>query len=457
MTPKKNRYIDYFEYYFENKVSDESRHKRNVMLSTGVSSTGVMKLYRELLSNEAKLNTEFEDYVPSCGGILFRSVITYYERWLAGVSDKENDYFQNVCVTCGSTAAMAFVFDYLKKEKAEKVLLIGLQYFVYEILSNQNNIPSYLLTASETDKTIPEVSEIQRAVEIDRFQYLFLTLPMNPSGEKYSRDEFIQILKLCKKNDCILFLDVCQWEGCEALDESHTYYYGECIMETDSYQNTVIMDSFSKKRNIPGLRIGYVAGKSDVLNYVEYMNYITYCHQTIMGVAPIIIDYFYRMIYFESDSDRRKIIQKKFRKIILKEANNEFARYLLTYVTSKQYIEDADRFISEIIQNYDIYKNNYNYACKQLRNAGYSYIERIGGFNFVFLYNNPLGYTEKELKDYLQEEKLIYIFTQGDFCDRTQRQNDRFFIRITVADEEEEFKRKFDFLLETLKEIAQKK
>lgn len=456
MTPKKNRSIDYFDYYFKNKVSDESRHKRNVMLSTGVSSTGVMKLYRELLSNEAKFNTEFEDYVPSCGSILFRSVITYYERWLAGLSDKENVYFENICVTCGSTAAMAYVFDYLKKEKAEKILLIGLQYFVYEILSNQNNIPSYLFAVSDADKTIPEVSEVQRAVETDGFKYLFLTLPMNPSGEKYSRNEFIQILRLCKKNDCVLFLDLCQWEECEALDEPYNYSYGECIIETDSYQNIVIMDSFSKKRNIPGLRIGYIAGKADVLKYVEYMNYITCCHQTIMGVGPVIIDYFYRMVYIESDCDRRKKIQKDIRKIILKEANNEFARYLLTYVTSNQYVENAVCFIKEIIHNYDIYKNNYNYACKQLRNAGLSYIERVGGFNFIFLYNNPLGYTEKEFKNYLQEKKLIYIFTQEDFCDRTQRHNKKFFIRITVADEEEEFQKKFDFLLEAMKEIGQK-
>lgn len=456
MASKKNKYIDYFDYYFKNKVSDESRHKRNILLSSGVSSIGVMKLYRELLSNEAKYNTEFEDYVPSCGSILFRNVIIYYERWLAGVSDVENDYFQNVCITCGSTAAMAYIFDYLKKMNVEKILLIGLQYFVYEILSNQNNIPSYLLIASKENRTIPDVDEIQRAVKTEGFKHLFLTLPMNPSGEKYSCDEFVQILRVCKKNNCTLYLDICQWEECETLDKSYKYSYGKCIVETDSYENVVIIDSFSKKRNIPGLRIGYIAGKQDVLRYVEYMNYITCCHQTIMGVAPIVIDYIYRMIYFEPDIDHRKKVQRDIRRIILKEANNEFARYLLTYITSKQYIENADYFITEIIHNNDMYRNNYDYACEQLRNAGLRYVERIGGFNFIFLYNNPLGYTEKEFKDYLRKEKLIYIFTQEDFCDRTERKNVEFFVRITLADKEEEFHRKFDFFLEVLKEIEHK-
>lgn len=451
MLCKLNKYIDYYQFYFDNKQPDNIRHNKNIFVSTGVSSIEIMHLYRELLSNEVKFNTEFVDYVPSCGSILLRKVITYYERWLAGISDQEQEYFNNVCITCGSTSAMAFIFEYLKKMNADKVLLVGLQYFVYEILSDHNNIPSYLLMSSKEDRTIPSIYEIQSAIEDEGFKYIFLTLPMNPSGEKYTREEFIQLINLCKKNDCILFLDKCQWEEFEEMEEPYDYYYGKIVNETNTCENIVILDSFSKKRNIPGLRIGYVGGKKEVINYIEYMNYITCCHQTTLAIAPIVIDCFYRMIYMENNEEARKKIQKDIRKIILKEANNEFARYLLQFVTSAQYKEDAMKFVNEIKNTYSKYKENYDYACKCLSSYGFRYVHRIGGFNFMFLYDNQNGYTEKEFKDYLRNEHSIFIFTQEDFCDHTERKMNKFWVRITVADELEEFPKKFDIFMNTIK------
>lgn len=454
MLCKINKYIDYYQFYYDNKQPDEIRHNSNVFLSTGVSSIPAMDLYRELLSNEVKLNTEFVDYVPACGSILLRRVIAFYERWMAGICDEDNEYFKNICITCGSTAAMAFIFSYLKKENADKVLLVGLQYFVYEMLSDHNNIPSYLLVSSKDNITIPSIKEIQSAVEEEGFKYIFITLPMNPSGEKYTHEDFVQLLNLCKKNDCILFLDKCQWEEFEEMDTVYDYYCGKDIVDTDTYDNVVILDSFSKKRNIPGLRIGYVAGKKDVVKYIEYLNYITCCHQTTMVIAPIVIDCYYRMIYMEQDEERRKKIQRDIRKIILKEANNNFARYLLKYVTSTRYQEDARNFINEIKRNYSKYKKNYDYACECLNNAGFRYTKRVGGFNFLFQYDNLYGYTEKEFRDYLMREHSIFIFTQEDFCDHTERKSDKFWIRITVADEVEEFQRKFDVFMQKIKDLS---
>lgn len=455
MLCKLNKYVDYYKFYYDNKQPDAIRHNKNIFVSTGVSSIGVMDLYRELLSNEVRTNTEFADYVPSCGSILLRKVISYYERWLAGISEEKHEYFQNICITCGSTAAMSFIFDYLKKEKAEKILLIGFQYYVYEMLSNHNDIPTYLLTSEKDDRTIPGISDIQVEIEKHNFKYLFLTLPMNPSGEKYTHDEFINLLKLCKKNNCILFLDKCQWEEFEDMDIIYDYYCGKDVVNMDAYENVVILDSFSKKRNIPGLRVGYVAGKSDVINYIEYMNYITCCHQATKVIAPIVIDCFFRMIYIEHCEEKRKQIQKDIRRIILKEANNDFARYLLKYITSSQYEQNAHCFIDEIKCNYAKYKQNYDYACRCLRNAGYEYVKRVGGFNFIFLYDNQQGYTEREFRDYLVKKYSIFIFTQEDFCDHTERKNGKFWIRITVADEIEEFQQKFDFFLEKIVNISE--
>ncbi len=446
---KKNKTIDYYKYYFDNKPPDSVRHNDNIYLSSGVSSIPIMSMYRELLSNEMMYNTEFANYVPSSGSVLLRKAIAYYERWLAGITDKSNEYFDNICINCGSTPIMAYIFDYLTEKKTEKILMVGLQYYVYEMLAGYKNIRSYLLLSAEETKTIPTVSEIQNAVENEGFKYIFLTLPMNPSGEKYTHEEFIELLEVCKKNDCVLFLDKCQWEEFEETTEEYSYNYGEDIVNTDSYENIVILDSFSKKRNIPGLRVGYVAGKKEVIDYIEYINYITCCHHPLLAIAPIVVDCYYRMLCKETDIDNRKKIKHDFRKMILSEANNEFARYLLKYVTSPQCQDDAEIFIGAILESYSKYADNYVYACERLKNAGYIVADRNGGFNFIFRYNNPYGYTEKEFKDYLLASN-IYIFTQEDFCDHTDRENESFWVRITVADEIEEFRRKFDAFMECM-------
>lgn len=444
MICKVNKYLNPNKFFYDMRDSDDMRLSTVINMSSGVSYIGLSDLYRQLLSNEMIYSNEFTNYVPDRGSILARKVITYYERWLAGINDDANDYFNNVCINCGSTEAIAHIFSYLKEKEVDKILLVGLQYFAYEMLANQYNITSYLLMSSEEDKIIPTIQDVKRSIEQNGIRHVFLTLPMNPSGEKYTCEEFTKLLEICKKNDCILFIDKCQLEEFEEVDSEYDYHLGECIKNTCSYNSIIILDSFSKKRNIPGLRIGYVAGANDVIEYLEYMNYITCCHHSVVAIAPIVIDYYYRIICTENDIGVLQKVQKDFRKMILMEANIDFARYLLKFIKSPQKFEKAHEFIDEIKHNNSVYKENYDYACERLKKAGIVHSKRIGGFNFSILYNNDLGYSEKDFKDYLKKQSSIFICTQEDFCDHTERENNKFWIRITLAESIDTFRTKFD-------------
>jgi len=108
-----------------------------------------------------------------------------------------------------------------------------------------------------------------------RCQLLFLCSPGNPTGAVMPLDYLRHALALAERHDFVIATDECYSEI--YFDESNPpagLLEAAAEMGHDQYKRCVVFHSLSKRSNAPGLRSGFVAGDSDIIEQV--FRYRTY-------------------------------------------------------------------------------------------------------------------------------------------------------------------------------------
>ncbi|MBW0454299.1 MAG: succinyldiaminopimelate transaminase [Candidatus Kinetoplastibacterium crithidii] len=109
----------------------------------------------------------------------------------------------------------------------------------------------------------------------DRTQLVFVCSPGNPAGNVIDLEEWKKIFELSKKYNFIIASDECYSEIYH--DESNPPLGGlqaANILGIKDYNNLVVFSSLSKRSSVPGLRSGFVAGDSKIMN--KFLLYRTY-------------------------------------------------------------------------------------------------------------------------------------------------------------------------------------
>ncbi len=122
----------------------------------------------------------------------------------------------------------------------------------------------YLDTLVEND-FIADVSQVPEAIW-QRCQLLQLCSPGNPTGAVMSLEQYQQVIELADKYDFIVSSDECYSEV--YFDESNPPLglLEACQqLGRDDFARCVVFHSLSKRSNLPGLRSGFIAGDSSIL------------------------------------------------------------------------------------------------------------------------------------------------------------------------------------------------
>jgi N-succinyldiaminopimelate aminotransferase len=131
----------------------------------------------------------------------------------------------------------------------------------------------YLDTLVEND-FIADVSQVPEAIW-QRCQLLQLCSPGNPTGAVMSLEQYQQVIELADKYDFIVSSDECYSEV--YFDESNPPLglLEACQqLGRDDFARCVVFHSLSKRSNLPGLRSGFIAGDSTILE--AFLRYRTY-------------------------------------------------------------------------------------------------------------------------------------------------------------------------------------
>jgi len=109
---------------------------------------------------------------------------------------------------------------------------------------------------------LPDPADIERAIT-PRTRALVVNSPSNPTGVVVPRDSLAALVKIAVKNDLLLI-----------SDETYEYFtYGEEFVSAGAFheelgERLVIVGSFSKSYAMPGLRLGWVLGPTEVIDAI---------------------------------------------------------------------------------------------------------------------------------------------------------------------------------------------
>jgi N-succinyldiaminopimelate aminotransferase len=126
--------------------------------------------------------------------------------------------------------------------------------------------PVFLPATAETG-FLPDLDSLSDEL-LARTVAFYLASPANPQGSVASPDYFARLAVLARKHGFIVFSDEC-------YSEIYTTTPPPSMLEHSGrdFENVVVFQSLSKRSNLPGLRVGFVAGDRKFLTrFLELRN-----------------------------------------------------------------------------------------------------------------------------------------------------------------------------------------
>ncbi|NLJ43270.1 MAG: pyridoxal phosphate-dependent aminotransferase [Bacteroidales bacterium] len=191
------------------------------------------------------LNLDVLEYSHSAGNESYRRKLAGFYREL-GINVDHSE----ILITTGGSEAILFALMSCVNP-GEEVITPEPFYANYNGFSVTAGVKIVPVTSSiENDFALPPVAEIERKIT-EKTKGIIICNPNNPTGYLYSQEELLRIREIVKRHDLFLFAD-------EAYREF--IYDGArhiSAMQLEGIeQNTILVDSVSKRYSECGIRIG---------------------------------------------------------------------------------------------------------------------------------------------------------------------------------------------------------
>ncbi|HWV53061.1 MAG TPA: aminotransferase class I/II-fold pyridoxal phosphate-dependent enzyme [Pseudorhodoplanes sp.] len=219
----------------------------------------------------AKHIADLGRYPANKGTELFRKSVT---GWLSRRYDlaRPLDPETEVLVLNGTReglflAALAATRNAPPRTGKPAILVPNPCYGAYSAGASASQCETVYMPATAGSGFLPDLDAIDDAL-LARTVVIYLASPANPQGSVAGRAYLERLVAMARKHDVMIFSDECYSE----------IYFGEKpvgILEVagPDYAKTVTFNSLSKRSNLPGLRVGFVAGDRDFLaRFLEYRN-----------------------------------------------------------------------------------------------------------------------------------------------------------------------------------------
>jgi aspartate aminotransferase len=184
--------------------------------------------------------------------------IMSYRQKLAGYYAKNNINVtaDEIIITCGGSEALQFAFT-VCLNPGEEILIPEPYYTNYNTFANICNAVIKTIPSSIKDGfALPPIEEFEKAIT-PKTRAIMICNPNNPTGYLYSKEELQKVAEIVKKHDLFLFADEVYREFCY---DGHEHF---SVMQLDGIeQNTILLDSVSKRYSACGARIGCLITKN---------------------------------------------------------------------------------------------------------------------------------------------------------------------------------------------------
>lgn len=194
---------------------------------------------------------------------------------------------ENITVTHGAIGANQLVFLSLL-EKGDEVVSIVPTYQQHYSIPESFGANVKLLYLKETNHWLPDMEELLMKVS-SKTKLLCLNNPNNPTGAVIPDDMLKEIVQIAQKYNFWILSD----EVYRGLNLAGTPYSTSIA---DIYEKGISVGSMSKTYSLPGLRVGWVAAREDLINEINHQRQ----YNTIS--VGILDDYFASLALEERNS-----------------------------------------------------------------------------------------------------------------------------------------------------------
>lgn len=234
-------------YYINENIKDLYRVKFHDERS------GVLRL--DMNENPEGLPREVFDSVIS--KLTPEYIATYPEKnqLMTLLAEHDGTAYENISVTAGSDEAMRLIFHCFG-QRDKKLLTVTPTFEMYGVYAGMFGMKHEMVGYKE-DFSINS-AEILQAIDTDTSIVILLN-PNSPIGYTYEEKDVKEIIEQSRKVGAIV-----------VIDEAYHYFYTPSFMHLiKEYDNLLLLRTFSKLFSMAGLRIGYVSGTPQLIDYIE--------------------------------------------------------------------------------------------------------------------------------------------------------------------------------------------
>lgn len=145
------------------------------------------------------------------------------------------------------------------------LLLPNPHYVAYVGAALAANAEPVFLDATAATGHLPDLDALSADVGLlERTVGFILCTPANPQGAVADRAYLARAIELARRYDFMLFVDECYSEI--YADEAPPGGLEVASLTPDRFRNVVVLNSLSKRSNLPGLRSGFCAGDPEFID-----------------------------------------------------------------------------------------------------------------------------------------------------------------------------------------------
>lgn len=237
--------------------------KNKQRLSSGVSDVQAYAPYLAVASSSIATHAHYRNYPAPQGDYTARAALAIMES-----SKFENNFnyeADDICITEGATGAISSLFEYISKQYSQAEVVIPCpSYYAFRLCANQFGL-SCIEVSPATDGTRPMVpmDKIINAIT-QQTKVIALTQPTNPTGEIYTPEDIQRLLRIAAERNILILFD--ELFADLIMDETAQYTPCDVIAEREGLlKQAVFVKAYSKSRNMPGFRIGYLLARNPEL------------------------------------------------------------------------------------------------------------------------------------------------------------------------------------------------
>ena len=236
-----------------------------------------------------------------------------------------NYKIENIIVSTGGKQCLFNVFAAILNVGDE--VLIPKPYWVSypELVKLNDGIPVFVETNEEDDFKI-NFKNLEKSIT-NKTKAIVVNSPNNPTGSIYSKKELMEIADFAKKYDLYIISD----EMYEKLTYGDNKHISIASLNEDAFNRTIVVNGLSKAYAMTGWRVGYAAGKKEIIKLMN--NIQSHTTSNVNSIAQ-----YASLEALTGQQEEMKIMQNEFdrrRKVMMK---------LLDDISDVSYIEPKGAF-----------------------------------------------------------------------------------------------------------------